>query len=301
MVTPRANVRLARLAGGQKGRVTRAQLTTLGIDPRTVARWLKQGYLHKKLPHVYAVGHPGDSLEARLMEAVLYAGPGAMLSHYTAVWWWGLDDRPPALIQVSTPRRCRSLPGLEVHERRRGVERDRHKGIPVSTVAQALLDYASRAYPSRLRRALANADYGRLLNVPAVDELLGRGRPGSAQLKRAVKTHRPQLARSRSDLEVSMFELCERAGIPLPEINTRVHSWTVDFLWRGQRVVVEVDGCGNHRSPAQIRRDRRMDLELRRHGLTVLRYSDEQVSHEWAAVGAEITTTVTAIPPGPSA
>jgi very-short-patch-repair endonuclease len=83
----------------------------------------------------------------------------------------------------------------------------------------------------------------------------------------------------------------------LPEVNSRVHGWTVDFLWREQGLVVEVDGCGNHRSPAQVRRDRKMDRMLRQKGLTVLRYSDEQVADEAAALISEIRS----IPPARSA
>jgi hypothetical protein len=297
MAPSSAKVRVAAVAGRQWGRIARAQLVGLGVPSSTVAAWLDTAYLHRKLPRVYAVGHPGDSVEARLMEAILYAGPGAVLSHYSAIWWWGLDDRRPAAIEVSTPRRCQSLPAIQVHERR-SLERTVRHGLAVTTVAQALLDYAAGAHPTKLRRVLANADYRGLLKVADCDAMLGHGRPGSAKLMRALKRHRPQLARTRSDLEVLMFELCEAAGIPLPEVNARIHRWTVDFLWREQAVVVEVDGCGNHRAPAQIRRDRRKDFELRTHGLTVLRYSDEQVERHLAAVSAEVSAAVRASPPG---
>jgi very-short-patch-repair endonuclease len=36
--------------------------------------------------------------------------------------------------------------------------------------------------------------------------------------------------------------------------------------------VIELDGYDNHSSRAQLRRDKRNDLALRSHGLTVLRY-----------------------------
>jgi hypothetical protein len=178
------------------------------------------------------------------------------------------------------------------------VDRVTHEGLPITPVAQALLDYAHDASWPKLRRALANADYKRLLRVDDVAAELRRGRAGAARLREALKRHRPELVRVRSDLEVVFFELCERAPLPLPRVNARVHGWTVDFFWPDRKLVVEVDGGGNHRTPAQMRRDRRMDATLRGKGVTVMRYSDEQVNHERRAVIAELRRV---IPPGPSA
>src|SRR5579884_1340483 len=141
MVTENAKVRVARLAGRQFGQVSRSQLRSQGVDQRTIHRWLEQGYLHRVLPHVYAVGHRSSGTPGRLAAALLYAGPGAMLSHATAAWWLGLLDDPPRTIQVSTPRRCRSQPGVKVHPRRR-LDRNWHKRFPVTTLPQTFLDLA---------------------------------------------------------------------------------------------------------------------------------------------------------------
>ncbi len=287
MDTWSAKVRVSEMAGRQWGRVTWAQLNALGFDSRTINRWLRQGYLHRLLPRVYAVGHAGRSTEADMAAALLYAGPGAMLSHATAAWWLELADRQPREIHVSTPLRPRPLPGIRIHQRRT-LDRIWHNRLPVTTAAQTLLDYSADAPWPKLRRALANADYRRTLDLTALDGELRRGRRGSARLRAALRRHRPQLARVRSDLEVEFFELCERAHLPLPLVNSRVHGWTVDFFWPDRNLVVEVDGYGNHRSPAQVRRDRRMDRALRAKGLTVLRYSDEQVTRERAGVVTEL-------------
>lgn len=65
--------------------------------------------------------------------------------------------------------------------------------------------------------------------------------------------------------------LCEVIGIPLPELNVIVAGVRVDALWREQRLVIELDGVGNHGTPAQIDRGRRNELRLRQAGLLVLR------------------------------
>jgi very-short-patch-repair endonuclease len=76
--------------------------------------------------------------------------------------------------------------------------------------------------------------------------------------------------------------------LPLPEVNVRLAGWMVDALWPEQRVVVELDGHQNHRSPAQIERDRRKDLELRAAGFIVLRYTWTQVIQQPGLVIADL-------------
>ena len=102
-------VLVAKLAARQFGRISRAQLRGLGVSDTTIHDWTRAGYLHPRLRGVHAVGHPARTLASELFEAVLDAGPGAMLSHRTAAWWLGLIDRPSPLIHVSTPRR-RTMP-----------------------------------------------------------------------------------------------------------------------------------------------------------------------------------------------
>jgi predicted transcriptional regulator of viral defense system len=107
-----AKLRVAALAARQSNRVTTAQLQRLGVSRETVRRWTRGGCLHPQLPRVYAVGSPARTVESDLWEAVLYAGPGAMLSHATAAKWLDMVDRWPDLIHVSTPRRRGSPPGI---------------------------------------------------------------------------------------------------------------------------------------------------------------------------------------------
>lgn len=279
-----AKVRLSAMAEKQFGRVGWWQM---GVAKSTVNAWVKNGYLHRRLTGVYAVGHSAPSVEAELAEALLYAGPGAMLSHATAAWWWGLIENPPSTINVSTPRRCRNERGVKIHQRRR-CERAWHKRMPVTSVAHTLLDYAATASLNMVRKALANAEYQKLLDIGEVQALLGRGRPGSARLRMALRRHQPRLAHTRSPTEVVFFELCESFGLPLPEVNVRVAGWTVDFLWRDHGLAVEVDPYGNHHTPAQVDRDRRKDLALRSRGLAVHRYSRDQVEQAPADVAADI-------------
>jgi uncharacterized protein DUF559 len=267
--------------------VSAAQLSALGIESWQIARWVDGGYLHLVHPRVYAVGHRAPSVEADLAAAVLYAGPGAMLSHATALWWHGLIDKQPRPLQVTSPRRCRSLRGVRVYGRR-SCERIWHKGLPTTTVEQALLDYAATAPIEWVRHALANADYHNVLDIEALHAIAGAGRAGSRNLRKALKRHEPKLAYTRSDLERTFLVLCERAGIPMPDVNVWVAGVLVDAVWRERRLVVELDGKENHSSWAQIQSDRSKELRLRAAGFDVVRYGTRQVEEELDLVAADL-------------
>jgi len=275
------------LADRQAGRVAWWQLVALGVDAKTIGRVTGDGYLHRVLPRVYAVGHRAPSVEADLWAAVLYAGPGAMLSHATALWWRGLIDKQPRPLQVTTPRRCSSLAGMKVYGRRT-CERTLHKGLPSTTVEQALLDYAATAPSERVRYALANADYHKVLNIPALQVMAGNGRKGSTKLRNALSRHEPKLAHTRSPLERRFLALCERAGIPIPEVNAWVEGVLVDAVWRERKLVVELDGRENHRSWAQIQNDRSKELRVRTGGFALVRYGTRQLEEECAGIEAEL-------------
>lgn len=278
---------MGRLAAKQRGGVARRQLLLIGIPRTTIDGWVRDGFLLPVLPGVYAVGHRAPSVEADLAAAVLYAWPGAMLSHATAAWWHGLLPEGPVRTDVSTPRRPVKRPGILLHTDR-ALPRIWHLGLPVTTIAQTLLDFAAVAPMRRLRFVLANADYAGKLDLEEVVAVLGRGRPGSAALWCALESHEPRLARTRSDLERSFLALCERFGIPLPETNVYVEGWLVDAVWREAKVVVELDGLRAHRTRAQLDRDHERDLAMRRAGFICMRYGGRQIEGMAESVAADV-------------
>lgn len=282
-----AKVRVAALAEPTWGRIHWRQLRRCGVPETTISSWVAGGYLHERLPRVYAVGHSAGPIEADLAEALLYAGPGAALSHQTAAWWWGLTGRMPKMIHVSTPRRCRSQPGLTVHGRRT-LERMWHRDITVTTVPQTLLDSAAVMPFGDVRYVLAEADYRRLIDLDAVRATAGRGRAGSAKLQKALALHWPDLARTDSPLEREFLFLIESGGLPRPKVNLKVCGLKVDCFWPEQKVAVELDGGQGHGTERQVTRDHGRDLTLRDAGIVVRRYARRQVRWEGPRVLADL-------------
>ncbi len=140
-------------------------------------------------------------------------------------------------------------------------------GIPVTTPQRTIDDLRGFVEPYEERRAIRQAQLaGYKLDVAT------RGRTG----------------RTRSDLELAFLRLWARHGIPRPEVNVKVGRWTVDFLWRAERVAVETDFYGYHRGSVAFEDDHRRDLDLRRAGFRVCRYTDEQLDNSPDLVVADL-------------
>jgi hypothetical protein len=237
-----AKERTSSLASRQGGRLSWAQLRHLGIADATIHYWVDGGYLTRVLPKVYAVGHVAASYTADLWAAILYAGPGAMLSHTTGTAWRGLIDDTPRIIEVSTPRGIDSLPGIKVYARRRGLQRQVYKGLPVTSIPQGMLDLAATAEFRLVRNALARLDFLHILDVEALNAVCGSGKLGSKALQEALRTHQPRLAYVNGRFEENFLTWCERQHLPLPRVNVWVHGVLVDSYWAESNLVVELDG-----------------------------------------------------------
>ena len=276
-----------RLAELQAGPIGREQLLDRGIPRKTIDRWIQAGILISHLPGVYTLGSRLLSDEGRLVAALLYAGPGSALSHTAAGWWLGILEGELSEIHVSTPNQPAERDGLIIHRPRR-VETVRHRRLPLLPVPQIFLGMATLLDHRALRKAVADAEFKRRVAIDQLREVLGRGTPGSAALRQAINAHQPELARTASELEILFVELCENARLPVPELNRRIEGFLVDAVWRGQRVVVELDGGQAHGTPAAVARDRQRDLILRAAGWTVRRYGWSQVTRTQHLVAVDL-------------
>jgi very-short-patch-repair endonuclease len=60
----------------------------------------------------------------------------------------------------------------------------------------------------------------------------------------------------------------------------RIGSYRVDFPWRQQRLIVEVDGYIYHRGRQAMRDDNDRDLELELLGFRVIRIDDSRIADD---------------------
>ncbi|MDX6581792.1 MAG: hypothetical protein QOI10_976 [Solirubrobacterales bacterium] len=257
------------MAAAQHGTITFTQLKDAGLSPTQVRDRELSGRLHRIHRGVYAVGHDGLSEEGRWMAAVLACGPGAVLSHRAAAEHWALLERSRADVDVTVPGqggRARR-DGLRIHRSHlpRSACRVRD-GIAVTTPARTLVDLKRVVATPVYRRALRQAEFKDM-------NLAGLHTDGT-----------------RSEPEADFLRLCRRYRLPPPEVNQRIGVFTVDFLWRRERLVVEVDGWAAHRGRQAFEDDHERDLALRAEGYRVLRFTARQIGREPAAVAAAVRT-----------
>jgi very-short-patch-repair endonuclease len=285
-----ADAAIARIAAGQYGVVTRAQLVAAGVRRGSINHRIAAGRLHRIRRRVYLVGHPVPPRFACEMAAVLACGESAVLSHRTAALLWLLPCDAARQIDVTVPGRDPGThPGIRVHRVRRLNPLDvrRCQRMPITTPARTLVDLAEVLPLRTLERALSEAQIRRLVRPRQLLDVLERspGRRGAGAL-RELLDHQP--AFTRSEAEARLLALLRAAGLPPSSVNTRIGNYEVDFLWRPDRLVVEFDGYAYHSSRTAFERDRTRDAELQARGYRVFRVTWRQLVEEPEAVIARI-------------
>jgi very-short-patch-repair endonuclease len=283
--------RIADLAARRHGVVTTADLRAAGLGRGAIARRVADGRLRPLHRGVFLVGPIKDPL-TDVMAAVAACGPGAAVSHHAAAALWAF--RPPwhGPIDVTTTRRLHPRQGIRLH-RTRTLEATRRDGVPITTPARTLLDLAAHLDPDALARAIEEARLLRLTTPAELASLNARssGRHGAKTLRTAL-THGHEPSLTRSEAERRFLDLVRAARLPTPETNVRIAGYEVDFLWRDQGVVVEVDGFAYHSSREAFERDRRKDAVLQARGLRTTRVTYRQIAHESTALVATLAAIV---------
>jgi very-short-patch-repair endonuclease len=289
---------IAELAAKQRGVVTRAQLLELGLTRTTIDNWVKHSRLHSLYRGVFLLGHPRPIAGARELAAVLASGPGAVLSHRSAAGLWRLLPARDGDVDVTVPgRNPGRKPGIRVHRVSALDSRDIRKlgGIPIASPARTILDLAAVVGPRELEQALAEAYARRLARRSELVSLLARrsSLPGTRALRALLDDGSPAL--TRSEAEERLLALIRTAELPSPETNIRIGRHEVDFLWREQRLVVEVDGFRFHSSRSAFERDRLRDTELSSQGFRVIRITWRQIVDEPVALVARLATALAVV------
>ena len=108
---------LADLARRQAGMLSSRQVVAAGLSRNVVVSRVQHGRWRRIYPGVYATFTGRLSRNARLWAIVLYAGPGARLSHETAAELLRLSDErcPLAHVTIPTDRKVRTPQGVVIH------------------------------------------------------------------------------------------------------------------------------------------------------------------------------------------
>jgi very-short-patch-repair endonuclease len=288
----RSHEGLADLAERQFGVVSFRQLRGLGFSKGAISRMSEADRLRRIHRGVYAVGHAKLSGQGRCVAAVLACGDGALVSHWSAAWLWGLWSSFPKPVEISIPshghrRRgvwTHHVPSLDAGERALA-----NDVIPVTSFARTVLDVAGTTAVPRTESILERAERRDLLDLGAIDAILDRHprAPGTGRLRQATEIYRdPAFSRARSE---RLFKaLIKKAGLPQPVLNTFVAGHEIDAYWEAEQFAVEVDGWDTHRTRAAFERDPVRQEDLLLAGITCIRITARRIEREPDAVGARL-------------
>lgn len=281
------DARIAEAADRQHGNVTRRQLIALGMNPSQIAYRVKIGRLHLVHRGVYAVGRPPRTALERASAAVMACGPGAALSHRSALALWDLAPWPWTMAVIAASMHAR--PGIALHRSTRLLGRDfrRENGIRVTSPARTLLDCAPRMKPKPLTRAVNDARRSGLLTLEDLADVVERFplHPGAPLLgPHAGAEHNP----TRSTFEDDFLPFCKRFGLPTPQLNVTVAGYEVDAFFPDEKVIVELDGWEFHSNKGAFEDDRERDAATLAVGCVTIRITHKRLQRQAAREAARL-------------
>jgi hypothetical protein len=277
---------LLKKARQQCGVVSREQALASGMTSAAVKWRLNRGSWQRIYPGVYAAFSGPIDRAARLWAIVLYAGPGARLSHQTAAELLGLSDEeyPLVYVTIQATRKVTPRAGIVIHRSSRAERPWQRFGLPPHTlIGETILDLVEAADRRDDVVALVTAAFGRRLTSEAhlrraaverkrlrwredLDEIIGEAAHG---------TH--SLLEYRHDRDVQRAH-----GLPEPVRQARFRKLDGTNGYRDRYypqygdLVIELDGKRFH--PEERRgRDNERDNQAATTGAT-LRYGWEDVT-----------------------
>jgi len=290
---------IAGIASLQHGLFSRAQVIDAGGDDALIIRRLVAGRWIKVHPGVYSMPGWPDSWHRRLWAMYLALGEDAVVAgdaatSVHAMYPFRRFGRP----EFAVPHGEHIvLPDAIVHQPR-DLTSDQITvvdGLRVTTVARTLCDQAAISGRDRLTRGIEQADLGGKCKIEELAALYLRlrkpGKRGFKMLGQILEVRMPDFLVLDSELERMFRRLIRKHGIPEPRWQYPL-PWQptrrADGAWLDRCALLELDGRTFHARIDQMTSDRRRDREARKHGLTIYRFTYEEIRYQPRSVVAEL-------------
>ena len=292
--------RLDLFASANHGLITRDAAARAGISKATWFRWHATGRLDGLHPGVARLPGSPETREQRIAAAVLAAQPGAMASHRSAAYLWGVprpDDDPLDVMLVSRTRGL-ALDGVILHRPRddKDLSPVLRSRIRTSNILRFLCDLGA-VDPVGVRAAALHVVTSGIASPralrTAIDVHTRRGRHGVPAFREALGEFVLDNKPVDSVLETKMNEVALTYGLPAMKFHAIVCGYEVDFLIIDTAIVLECDGWDSHgRNRVQFERDRERDATLTAAGYIVIRFTWRRLTRDPAWVVRKIRDNV---------
>lgn len=290
--------------------ITRRQTLAHGMTERALQYKTRTGGPWQRLlPGVFLTVTGTPTTDQRDVAALLYAGPGGLITGPAALRRCGIRAPQTSLVDVLIPaaRQRKSAGFVRIHATTRMPEQVLTSGpLRLAPTARAVADTARGL--SRLadvRAVVAAAVQQGKCTPDLLAAELGSGPvQGSALLRTAIEEIREGV---RSSPEADLADVLRRAKVAPPVFNPRLYSGdefvaSPDAWWQDAGVAVEVDSREYHLSPQDHERTLQRHARMAAYGITVLHFTPRQIRTQPATVAAVIKAALAAAqnrPPSP--
>src|SRR3984885_12027457 len=290
--------------------ITRSQALACGLSHSALVHRLRgDGPWQRLLPGVFLGATGTPTSDQRDVAALLYAGPGSLLTGTAALRLWGVRAPSTNMIDVLIPDSkqrksagfVRICPTARMPEGMYAVGPRR-----IAPLTRAVGDTARRLSKLADVRALVAAVVQQDKCTPEMLAAELRDGPvqGSALLRIAVADVH---AGTRSNPEADLHDLIRRAKLPVPEFNPKLYVGeefigSPDAWWQYAGVAAEVDSNEYHLSPEDHERTLARDRRMRKYGINPLHFTPRQIRTQPAEVISTIKSALAAAnfhPPRP--
>lgn len=294
---------LRELLDEQLAVASRGQLLALGMNDRAMQYRLRpDGPWQALLPGIYLAVTGTPTFEQKEMAALLYAGPGSVITgpmalmHYSIRNGSATDDIIDVLVPAGRQRLSTGFARL--HRTTQMPARASSSGpVRLALVPRAVADTVRQLSDLRdVRAVVADAvQLGRCTVGQLAEELRNGPIKGSAKFRSVLAEVADGI---RSAAEGDLRDLIVTARLPMPLFNPSLYDGDVflgrpDAWWPDAGVAGEVDSRAWHISPEDWDRTRRRHDLMGAAGIIPLHFSPREIRQEPAMVVQRIRDALT--------
>jgi very-short-patch-repair endonuclease len=284
------------LAARQHGVFTGAQARELGVSRQQLRSRVANGGFGRVFPGVFRVEGAPEEWKQLLRAVLLWAGPGAALSHQTAAALKGFSRFRSREVHLLNPRDVRLDAQVTQHfsARLRPADLDTVDGLTITSPTRTLFDLAAVEPAPDVRACVDEALRRRWTTLERLEQglRLREGRPGVVVMRQFLDELTGAGGPLESDLEAEVLELLDAHDFPRPERQKPFYAGgrlrRVDFIYSAQRVVIEAGGYAYHSGLADFEKDRERLNALRVRGFTVLQWTWRAVKERSSQLAAQL-------------
>ena len=292
---------LARTLNRQHGVIARKQALESGMSQKAIRYALaRPGGWRGLLPGIYLTTPGPPTADQRDKAALLYAGPGSVITGIAALRRHGIRCAETATVDVLVPANVQHVSAgfVRIVRSRRMPDKVRvEDGIRFAYVPRAVADAARGLHEFRKVQALVCAAIQQ--NSCSVQLLIAELNAGPSAGSKALRSALAEVSEgTRSTAEGDLKRLIDRSGLERPLYNPMLYLPDGSFLcspdswWERRGVAGEVDSLAYHFTARDYEETTMRHNRIERTGIHLLHWLPRTIQNDGATVVTDIRSAL---------